>query len=64
VRTAGIDEFAETGDGLRDFAGAYVGSLAHITVQTIPWILLGIWVSMIIVNRIPIQAVAPFRAEG
>lgn len=58
VRTAGIDEFAETGEGLRDFAGAYFRSLAHITVRTVPLILLGIWVSMIIANRIPIQALA------
>jgi len=55
VRTAGIDEFAETGDGLGDFIRAYFRSLAYITVRTVPWILLGIWVSMVIANRIPIQ---------
>src|SRR5713226_6481043 len=58
VRTAGIDEFAETGDGLGDFIRAYFRSLAYITVRTVPWILLGIWVSMVIANRIPIQTLA------
>ena len=55
VRTAGIDEFAETGDGVGDFMRAYFRSLAYITVRTVPWILFGIWVSMVIANRIPIQ---------
>jgi uncharacterized membrane protein YraQ (UPF0718 family) len=58
VRAAGIDEFAETGDGVSDLIRAYFRSLAHITVRTVPWILLGIWVSMVIANRIPIQTLA------
>ena len=58
VHTAGIDEFAETGDGLGDLIRAYFRSLAYITVRTMPWILLGIWVSMVIANRIPIQTLA------
>jgi uncharacterized protein len=58
VRTAGIDEFAEAGDGAGDFIRGYFRSLAHITVRTVPWILLGIWVSMVIANRIPIQTLA------
>lgn len=58
VRTAAIDEFAETGDELGDFARAYFRSVAHITLRTVPWILLGICVSMIIANRIPIQTLA------
>ena len=58
VRTAAIDEFAETGDGVGDFARGYFRSLVHITFRTVPWILLGIWVSMIIANRIPIQTLA------
>jgi uncharacterized protein len=58
VRAAGIDEFAETGDGLGDLIRAYFRSLAYITVRTVPWILLGIWVSMVIANRIPIQSLA------
>jgi len=53
VRTAGIDELRKTGDGLRDFAGGVFRSLAPITVRTVPWILLGISVSMIIANLIP-----------
>jgi hypothetical protein len=53
-----IDEFAETGDGVGDFARGYFRSLVHITFRTVPWILLGIWVSMIIANRIPIQTLA------
>jgi uncharacterized membrane protein YraQ (UPF0718 family) len=52
------DEFQETGDGLGDFVRAFFRSLAHITVRTVPWILLGIWVSMIIANRIPLQTLA------
>src|SRR2546423_5719376 len=39
VRTAGIDEFAETGDGLGDLIRAYFRSLAYISVRTVPWIL-------------------------
>jgi len=58
VRTAAIDEFAETGDGVGDFARGYFRSLVHITFRTVPWILLGILVSMIIANRIPIQTLA------
>lgn len=58
VGTAGIDEFAETGDGVGDFIQAYFRSLAYITVRTVPWLLLGIWVSMVIANRIPIQTLA------
>jgi len=58
VRTAAVEEFAETGDGLGDLIRAYFRSLAYITVRTVPWILLGIWVSMIIANRIPIQTLA------
>jgi uncharacterized membrane protein YraQ (UPF0718 family) len=42
-----------------DFARGYFRSLVHITFRTVPWILLGIWVSMIIANRIPIQMLAP-----
>jgi uncharacterized protein len=58
VRTATVEDFAETGDGVGDFVQAYFRSLWYITVRTVPWILLGIWVSMIIANRIPIQALA------
>jgi uncharacterized protein len=58
VRTAAVEDFAETGDGVGDFIQAYFRSLWYITVRTVPWILLGIWVSMIIANRIPIQTLA------
>jgi uncharacterized membrane protein YraQ (UPF0718 family) len=58
VRTAAVEEFAETGDGVGDFIEAYFRSLWYITVRTVPWILLGIWVSMIIADRIPIQTLA------
>jgi uncharacterized membrane protein YraQ (UPF0718 family) len=58
VRTAAMEDFAETGDGVGDFFQAYFRSLWYITVRTVPWILLGIWVSMIIANRIPIQTLA------
>jgi uncharacterized protein len=58
VRTAAVEGFAETGDGAGDFLQAYFRSLWYITVRTVPWILLGIWVSMIIANRIPIQTIA------
>lgn len=61
VRTAGIDEFGETGDGL---GRGYFRSPTRITMRTVPWILLGIWVSMIIANRIPIQALARLQAKG
>jgi uncharacterized membrane protein YraQ (UPF0718 family) len=63
VRTAAVEDFAETGDGLGDFIQAYFRSLWYITVRTVPWILLGIWVSMIIANRIPIQALASGRPK-
>jgi uncharacterized membrane protein YraQ (UPF0718 family) len=58
VRTAALEDFAETGDGVGDFVQAYFRSLWYITVRTVPWILLGIWVSMTIANRIPIQTLA------
>lgn len=58
VRPAAMDEIAETGDGLGDFVRGYFRSLAYITVRTVPWILLGIWVSMIIANRVPLQALS------
>jgi len=58
VRTAAVEEFAETGDGVGDFITGYFRSLWYITVRTVPWILLGIWVSMMIANRIPIQTLA------
>jgi uncharacterized protein len=58
VRTAAVEDFAETGDGVGDFIQAYFRSLWYITVRTVPWILLGIWVSMMIANRIPIQTLA------
>ena len=58
VRTAAVDEFAETEDSMRDIIRRYFRSLAHITVRTVPWILLGIWVSMVIANRIPIETLA------
>lgn len=58
VSEATADEFADTGEGLGDFFRAYFRSLAHITVRTLPWILLGIWLSMIVANRIPIQTLA------
>jgi uncharacterized protein len=56
VRTAAVEEFVETGDAVGDILRTYFRSLAHITVRTVPWILLGIWVSMMIANRIPIEA--------
>src|SRR6266852_4337618 len=58
VRTPAVEDFAETGDGVGDFIQAYFRSLWYITVRTVPWILLGIWVSMIIANRLPIQTLA------
>jgi uncharacterized membrane protein YraQ (UPF0718 family) len=58
VRTGSVDDFEETGDGAGDLIRAYFRSLWYITVRTVPWILLGIWVSMIIANRIPIQTLA------
>jgi uncharacterized protein len=58
VRTGEVDDLPETGDGVRDFFQAYFRSLWYITVRTVPWILLGIWVSMVIANRIPIQTLA------
>jgi uncharacterized membrane protein YraQ (UPF0718 family) len=58
VRTGSVDDFEETGDGAGDFIRGYFRSLWYITVRTVPWILLGIWVSMIIANRIPIQTLA------
>jgi uncharacterized protein len=58
VRTGSVDDFEETGDGVGDFIRGYFRSLWYITVRTVPWILLGIWVSMIIANRIPIQTLA------
>ena len=58
VRTPAVEGFAETGDGVGDFIQAYFRSLWYITVGTVPWILLGIWVSMIIANRLPIQTLA------
>jgi uncharacterized protein len=58
VRTGAVDELAETGDGVVDFIRGYFRSLAHITLRTVPWILLGIWVSMILANRIPMQTLA------
>jgi len=58
VRAAAVDEFAERGDGARDFVRAYLRSLAYITVRTVPWILLGIWVSMVIANYIPTETLA------
>jgi hypothetical protein len=36
VRAAAVDEFAERGDGARDFVRAYLRSLAYITVRTVP----------------------------
>jgi len=58
VRAAAVDEFTEGGDGARDFVRAYLRSLAYITVRTVPWILLGIWVSMVIANNIPTETLA------
>jgi len=58
VGSAAAEDFVETGDGVGDFLKAYFRSLWYITVRTVPWILLGIWVSMIIANRIPIQTLA------
>lgn len=58
VRAGAVEDFAETGDGVGDFFRAYFRSLWYIAVRTVPWILLGIWVSMIIANRVPIQALA------
>lgn len=58
VRAAAVDDFSETGDTARDILRGYFRSLAHITVRTVPWILLGIWVSMVIANRIPIETLA------
>src|SRR5215472_17540875 len=58
VRSAAAEDSVETGDGVGDFLKVYFRSLWYITVRTVPWILLGIWVSMIIANRIPIQTLA------
>ena len=58
VRVAAVEEFTETGDGVPGIVRGYFRSLAHITVRTVPWILLGIWVSMVIANRIPIETLA------
>lgn len=58
VRTTAKENFAEMGDSAGDFIQAYFRSLWYITVRTVPWILLGIWVSMMIANRIPIQTLA------
>lgn len=56
--TAAVDEFPETGESVSDLIRAYFRSLAHIIVRTVPWLLVGIWVSMIIANWIPIQTLA------
>jgi uncharacterized protein len=37
---------------------AYLRSFAQITVRTVPWILLGIWASLMIANRMPIDTFA------
>jgi uncharacterized protein len=58
VRAGAVEDFAEIGDGIGDFIQAYFRSLWYITMRTVPWILLGIWVSMMIANRIPIQTLA------
>jgi uncharacterized membrane protein YraQ (UPF0718 family) len=58
VRSADVEEFAETEDSVGDIFRRYFRSLAYITVRTVPWILLGIWVSMVIANRIPIETLA------
>src|SRR5262249_6204380 len=58
ARTAALDEFPETGDTVGDIMRASIRSFAHIIVRTIPWILLGIWFSMMIANRIPIETFA------
>jgi len=58
VRAAAVEEFAETEDSVPGILSRYFRSLAHITLRTVPWILLGIWVSMVIANRIPIETLA------
>ena len=58
VPTGAVDEFEERGDEARDFVRAFLRSLTSITVRTVPWILLGIWVSMVIANRIPTATLA------
>ena len=58
VRSADVEEFAETEDSVGDIFRRYFRSLAYITVRTVPWIMLGIWVSMVIANRIPIETLA------
>ncbi|MGH9793785.1 MAG: permease [Candidatus Acidiferrales bacterium] len=58
VRAAAADDLPETGGSLGDILRTFLRSFAHITVRTVPWILLGIWVSMIVANHVPVEMFA------
>lgn len=55
VRALGADEAAQSEGSVGDILRAYFRWLGRITMRTVPWILLGIWVSMIVANRIPLE---------
>ena len=54
----GAGDAGEPADDARQFLASFVRSLKHITLRTVPWILLGIWLSMLIANRMPVEAFA------
>ncbi len=58
VRAPAAGESPQPGDRVADILRAYLRSFGHITVRTVPWIILGIWVSMLVANRIPLEAFA------
>lgn len=58
VHTVAADEQAQSEGSVGDILRAYLRSFGRITVRTVPWILLGIWVSMIVANRVPVEAFA------
>ncbi|MGH9859642.1 MAG: permease [Candidatus Acidiferrales bacterium] len=58
VRAPMGGESPQSGDRFRDVLRAYVRSFGHITVRTVPWIIMGIWVSMLVANRIPLDTFA------
>jgi uncharacterized membrane protein YraQ (UPF0718 family) len=58
VRAAAVGEYVEVGNTVSDIVRAYLRSFVYITVRTVPWILLGIWVSMMVANRIPFGTLA------
>lgn len=58
VSTAVVEQFPETEDSVPGIFRRYFRSLAYIAVRTVPWILLGIWVSMVIANRVPLETLA------